>query len=420
MKLPGPSNRRVFLVRSLKVLGAGALARNAVLDAVLTPRSARAAGPARTLVLVRLYGGNDGLNTIVPYGSGLYYDGRPTIAIPGGQVLPIDGSIGFHPALAPLKAHYDAGRLAVLQSVHYPNPDLSHFTSEAIWMTADPTRAETKGWIGRYLDTLAPPGDPDVRAVDVSYSLDQVFYGDHPNVFALPTLDGLEFPYDYYHSGEAPLVRDAFETISLEPRAPGSTAESLATGGYVLSRNVDLYAAIPDATTAAFPDSGLGRALREVARMATAASAGDIATGVYQVGIGGFDTHARQERGDSRHSDLLADLAGSLAAFQQEITARGLAGDTVVVLYSEFGRRVEENGSFGTDHGTSAPMLVLGAPVAGGVYGPDPDLADLDADDNLKFAVDFRQVYATLLARWLGADPVQVLGGTFTEIPFLP
>jgi uncharacterized protein (DUF1501 family) len=274
--------------------------------------------------------------------------------------------------------------------------------------------------MGRYLDSIAPPGDPDVRAVDISYSLDRVFAADHANVFALPSLDGLRFPSDGWYSQEEPAMRAAFEAIASEERAAGSVARALADGGLSFSRNVDRFAGIPDSSFATFPDTSIATALRTVARMMHASSAGDISAGIYQVGIDGFDTHARQESGNWTHSGLWTDLSAALDAFQSDITQRGLAGDTLVVLYSEFGRRVEENGSRGTDHGTAAPMLVLGNPVLGGVYGDPANLTDLDDDDNLKHDIDFRSVYATLLARWLDHDPESILGAGFAEVPFLP
>jgi uncharacterized protein (DUF1501 family) len=212
--------------------------------------------------------------------------------------------------------------------------------------------------------------------------------------------------------------RALFERLALEPRAAGSPAEALANQGYVVSRNVALYAAVPDAVTTTFPDTDLGRSLHNVSRMIAARCAGDLAVGVFQVGIGGFDTHADQDA-EGGHPDLWGDISTALDAFHAELTAMGAADDVLVLVYSEFGRRVEENGSKGTDHGTSAPMFAFGNPVVGGVYGRDEDLTALDDDDNLVFETDFRQVYATVLERWLGADSAQVLGGTFAQVPFL-
>jgi uncharacterized protein (DUF1501 family) len=412
--------RRSFLGRSLVMAGASAVLPGVFVKGVLAPRTAYAAGGTRALVLLRLYGGNDGLNTVIPYGTGAYYDNRPKLAVPEAQVLKIDGAIGLNPRMTAMKSHYDAGRLAIVQSVGYPNASLSHFRSEVIWQNADPVGLPSTGWIGRWLDTLSPAGDPQVRGIDVNWGLDPVFDAERANVFAVPNLDYLGWPTDWAHWEDVDLKRSTFEAISQQARAV-PLAESMAARGYVLSRNVDLYAGLPRDLMTTFPDTNLARSLATVSQMIAAQDAGTIAAGVYQVGIGGFDTHADQNALGG-HPDIWSEIDGALGAFHAELTARGIADEVLVVTYSEFGRRVEENGSTGTDHGTSAPMFAFGNPVTGGVYGANPDLADLDDDGNLKFAADFREVYATVLSRWLGADAGQtdaILGGTFTPVPFL-
>ena len=412
--------RRDFLGRSVAVVGGAVALRGGLgLAGALAPRTARAAGGPRTLVLLRLYGGNDGLNTVIPYGAGTYFDRRPTLRIPAAQVLPLNGTVGLHPRMASLKAHFDAGRLAVIQSVGYPNPNLSHFRSEVIWQSADPVGITPTGWVGRWLDAAFPAGDESVRAVDVSYYLQHVLLSDHANVFAFPNLDRIGFPTDYAYGGDVGIKRSTFEAASQAARAAGSPAEALARGGFVLSRNVDLYSNVPDGVVTTFPDTRLGDGFRTVARMIQSTRNGDTAAAVFQVGIDGFDTHAEQAS-EGGHADLWGDIDASLAAFHQELTAMGAADDVLVLVYSEFGRRVEENGSRGTDHGTAAPMFAFGNPVTGGIYGPDPDLQGLDGDDNLVHEVDFREVYATIIERWLGGDPSVVLNGSFTAIPFLP
>lgn len=416
--------RRALLKRSLVVAGAGAMARGAGIAGFLVPGGvARAAGGPRILVLLRMYGGNDGFNTVVPYQSGTYHDLRPTLAVTEGLHV-LDAARALRPEMTSLKAHYDAGRLAIVQSVGYSPPSLSHFRSEAIWQSAVPDAIEPTGWIGRYLDTLAPAGDPAVRAVGVSYGLDQVFVAGHANAFALQGAgDSVYFPTDDRHAEDADLKRAAFDTISLEPRAAGSVAAAMAQGGYVLSRNVDVYRAIPDDGTTTYPDTDLARRLRETARMIGAARRGDISAGVFQVGIDGFDTHADQDA-PGGHPALWADIDGALDAFHAELVARGAADDVLVVAYSEFGRRPEENGSKGTDHGTAAPVFVFGNPVVGGIYGTDPDLTVLDADGNPAHETDFRSIYREVLERWLpSGDPEAVLGADYAQFPlagFLP
>ena len=410
--------RRNFLGRSLAVLGASAVVPSLFVKGVLAPRTAFAApGRPKSLVMLRLYGGSDGLNTVIPFTNGKYYENRPTLAVPANQVLPLNGTLGLHPRMTQLKSHFDAGRLAVVQSVGYPDPSLSHFRSEVIWQNADPVGLPSTGWVGRYLDTVAPAGDPHVRGVDVSYSLDPLFAAERANVFAVPYLDGLGFPTDGGHWDDERSKRGTFETFSMQTRAT-PLAQAIGARGFVLSRNVDLYAGLPRELRTSFPDTDLGHQMQTLSQMIAATDAGTIQAGVYQVGVGGFDTHSNQNE-EGGHPDIWADISASLDAFHAEMKARGLEQDVLVVTYSEFGRRVEENGSAGTDHGTAAPMLVFGDAVKGGVYGPDPDLDDLDDDGDLMFAVDFREVYSTVISRWLGADADAILGSHFTPVPFL-
>lgn len=411
-------DRRHFLKGSATGIGSAVLLRGLGLAGAFS-RTARAAGGPRSLVLLRLYGGNDGLNTVVPYTDGNYFSLRPTIGVPAGSVLALNGTVGLHPRMTALKGHFDAGRLAVIQSVGYPNPNLSHFRSEVIWQSADPVGYTSTGWLGRYLDAISPPGDESVRAVDVSYYLEPILASDHSNVFAFPSLDGIDFPTDGAYYGDRANKRAAFDAIALLPRTQGSIPDVLARGGYVLSQNIDLYGNVADGTTAAFPNTRLAQDLRTVARMIGAARGGDIAAGIYQVSIDGFDTHSDQNS-QGGHPDRWGAIDAALDAFHAELTARGAADDTLVLVYSEFGRRVEENGSAGTDHGTAAPMLAFGNPVQGGVFGPDPDLVNVDGDGNLVHQVDFREVYATVLERWLAGDSAAVLGGTYTPVAFLP
>lgn len=413
--------RRSLLQRSAAAAGLAALSGGVSLSGMLSPvKSAYAGSGRKFLVLLRLYGGNDGLNTVVPFTDGAYRDLRPSLAVPEGQELALNATQAFHPSMSRIKSLYDAGKVAVIQQVGYAPPNLSHFRSEIIWQSADPVDVTATGWIGRYLDTLAPAGDPDVRGVNVSWGLDYVFNSEHANVLVSPRIENFWFPTDYFSSQEDnDQKRALFERLSQEPRTPGSFAEAIANSGYVLSRNVDLYRAIPDLTSSTpFPDTDLAQSFRAVARMIASGCAGSIQSGVFQIGYGSFDTHSDQDA-EGGHPDQWTEVGEALELFQQELEAQGVADDVIVVTYSEFGRRVEENGSAGTDHGTAAPLFVIGNPVAGGIYGADPDLVNVDPDGNMFHETDFRQVYATVLERWLGADSEEVLGAQFTQVPFL-
>lgn len=416
---PAPLIRRRPFLRGA---AAAAATQGLALTGVLSRgASARAAGGPRVLVLLRLYGGNDGLGTVIPWQDPVYLDVRPTLRVTEGlHVLPGHTTLAFRPEMTNLAQHFAAGRVAVVQSVGYSPASLSHFRSEVIWQSADPVTVNATGWIGRYLDRISAPGDTEVRGFGVSWGLDHVFLAEHANVFAFPGVDGIGFPTDWGGNSwwDVGRKRAAFESSSLVPRS--GAAATLAHGGYVLSRNIETFANLADPVVTTFPDTELGRSLRETARLIAATRAGDVSTAVFQAGIGGFDTHSEQDDPDGGHPSLWADIDASLAAFHTELVRQGAADDVLVLAYSEFGRRVEENGSRGTDHGTAAPMFAFGAPVIGGVYGPDPDLTDLDEGGNLKHATDFREVYATALAGWLGTDPAAVLGGEFEPVPFLP
>lgn len=417
--------RRAMLRRSLAAVGAGVAAKASAVTGFLAAGRAARAEPSgrRFLVLVRAGGGNDGLNTVIPYEETAYLDARPTLRVTDGLlVLPDRQSLALHPRLAKLSQHYAAGRVAIVMNAGYDPPSLSHFRSEVIWQSADPVTMNPTGWIGRYLDTLAPVGDSEIRGFNVSWGMDHVFLADHANVFAFQGTAGVYFPTDSGGDGwwDMESKRRVFETISLEPRAH-SAAAAIAHGGYVLSRNVERFSqvgAVPLATD--FPtEERLSSSLAETARMIRAARAGDIEVGVFQASIGGFDHHSNQEAGDESHSNLLGRVDAALDAFHAELVAQGAADEVLVLVYSEFGRRVDENASEGTDHGTSAPVIVFGNPVAGGVLGGDPDFAHVDDDGNLPFEHDFRRVYATILEDWLGADSAQILGAPFTKLPLL-
>ena len=420
---PGTAlRRRTLLRRGAAAVAAGAAARAGALSGFLHAGTARAGGGRRILVLLRLHGGNDGLNTVVPHRASEYLDGRPTLRVTDGlHVLGDHDTLALHPRLERLAGHYSAGRLAIVQGVGYAPASLSHFRSEVIWQSADPVGVTPTGWVGRYLDTLSPPGDPEVRGFDVAAGLDHVFLSERANTFAFAGLGGIEFPSDTAAWWDVTRKREAFDVLSAVPRT-GDAADALARGGLVLSRNLDVYAALPDPVATPFPDTALGRGLREAARIVAAARTpgSGVEVGVLQVGIGGFDTHSGQDAVGG-HPDLWTAIDAALHAFHTELSAQGAAGDVVVLAYSEFGRRVEENGSAGTDHGEAAPVFVFGDAVAGGVHGDDPDLAFALAqnDGNVRHDIDFRRVYATLLADWLGADPDPILGGSFATIPFL-
>jgi uncharacterized protein (DUF1501 family) len=379
------------------------------------------------LVVLQLAGGNDGLNTLIPYEDDAYYRARPTLGIPKGQVLPLGDRIGLHPALAPLADLYHEGTLAVLQGVGYPNPNRSHFRSTEIWQTAsDANRVLSKGWIGRYFDNCCSGEDPTV-GVSLAQQLPQAFNAQQPVGMAIERPDHLGLPKvsDAYE-------RAAFEQLNgLDREHDASNAgDSVASLNGPLRSNLspldylqrvaldaqvgaDRIGAILKRTKdeASYPNTQLGRSLSSIARLI----AGGLTTRVYYLSHGGFDTHNAQA---GAHQRLLGELANATAAFCHDLRSKGLLQRVTLMTFSEFGRRVAENASKGTDHGTAAPLFVMGGAVRPGLYGRQPSLEQLDAGD-LIFNVDFRSVYATILERWMQAPARKVLGREFPLLAFL-
>ena len=374
-----------------------------------------AAETDRVLVLVQLAGGNDGLNTVVPVRNDLYYQARPTLAVPRAEALPLDAETGLHPALAGLRPTWDDGRLAVVQSVGYDAPSLSHFRATDIWLSgSDADDVLSTGWLGRSMGAVypdyaaAPPAAPP--AVQIGASAPLLFQGDGAG-YSMSVFDVDQF-LRVVQSGVAYDAADV-------PATPGGA--ELAFLRTVANDAFRYRDAIAEATgrganAADYPDGGFAKTLGAVARLVK----GRMDTRVYLVSLKGFDTHATQA---DRHGLLLGRLADGLAAFYADLGATGDDDRVLTLTFSEFGRRVDENGSAGTDHGTAAPLFMMGPAVGGGLWGEAPDLGDLDRAGNLRHTTDFRQVYATVLERWLGIDEAAVasaLGGAFPALDVLP
>ena len=357
-------------------------------------RAAAQAGGSKTLVVIQLTGGNDGLNTLVPYSNGAYYAARPNIAIPRKDVLTLTPDLGMHPALKPLMGLWDAGQLAWMENVGYPNPNRSHFASMAIWHTADPTQAGAEGWIGRVAEKIGDPfcasnlgGTTPLALRAETFSLPSIERVDTFQVKLPQGLDGaLNRLLDAPRDGEADYLLRATRQMMK------NTAR--------VQQNVKKYRA-----GASYPEGRFAEQLQDAARLIAAG----VGQRVLYVSLGGFDTHAGQR---AEQDELLGTLAAGLSAFHADLEKQGLADDVIVMGFSEFGRRVAENASAGTDHGKGSVMFALGKGVRGGVHGSSPDLEDLSEGD-IKYRQDFRGVYAEALARWLKLDDRAILGGTF-------
>ncbi|ADV66366.1 DUF1501 domain-containing protein [Deinococcus maricopensis] len=381
-------DRREFLK-----LSAVALAATSGMPGFLA-RAAASAGGDKTLVVVQLTGGNDGLNTLVPYSNGAYYAARPNIAIPRKDVLTLNGDLGMHPALRPLMKHWDAGDLAWIENVGYPNPNRSHFASMAIWHTADPTQAADDGWIGRIAERI---GDP-FCASNVGGTTPRALMASE---FALPSIDSV----DGFQLKLPEGLQGAFEGMLNAPRSGEAAYLQRATRQMLANTRKVQANAGKYRAGATYPEGKFAAQLRDVARLI----AGGTGQRVLYTSLGSFDTHAGQR---AEQDDLLTELAGGLSAFMADLERQGAADRVIVMGFSEFGRRVAENDSAGTDHGQGSVMFALGPGVRGGVHGDSPDLEDL-ADGDIKYRQDFRGVYAEALGRWLNLNPRDILGGDF-------
>jgi uncharacterized protein (DUF1501 family) len=354
----------------------------------------------KTLVVIQLGGGNDGLNTLVPFSNDAYYAARPQIAIGKKDVIPVSMDLGMHPNLRDLATFFDNGELAWIQNVGYPNPNRSHFASMAIWHTASPESSLRDGWIGRM---AAQVGDP-LCASNLSSSTPLAFQNESVLASSINDVDKFEFML-----GEK--LQDPFQNILAQARE-GESAFIQHSVEQMLGNTSTIQSRLGNYQNAVeYPNSELSKRLQQAAKL--------IATGLHQkvlyVSIGGFDTHANQP---STHDKLMLNIAEGLSAFQKDLEAQGLADKVTVLAFSEFGRRVAENASEGTDHGQGGAMFALGKGIKGGIYGDLPDLENLEQGD-IKYQQDFRGVYAKMLDNWLGIPSQEILGGDFTGPEFV-
>lgn len=429
---PNPYTRREFIKNGLVLASAAASVPafiNASAFAMTRAMGGLSSVPGvpdeRILVVVQFSGGNDGLNTVVPFGSPEYYRARPGIGIPEREALALGGAegLGLHPQLAPLKDMYDNGLVAVVNGVGYPNPNRSHFKSMDIWHTAD-TTATGDGWLGKYFDaeccgygkgesgTPEPAGGPPGLAIGRSAPL--AMQGRKVMPVAFENVELFRWAGLDIHK----TLREPYDALNRRTEGEGQAARPDSNAAFLLRTAMDaqvssdlIRKAVANRPRTQFPGTEIGRQLSMVASMIQAG----LKTRVYYVQHGGFDTHAGQGGSNGRHGQLLNQFAAAVKAFYTELKAQGNDTRTLTMSFSEFGRRVAQNQSQGTDHGTAAPMFLLGPMVAKGAHGAYPSLRDLD-DGDLKFTTDFRGVYAGVLDHWLKADSKSILEGTYKPV----
>jgi len=413
-----PFTRRDFLSRGTFFMAMGVTAPTFLTTtarALASQSDACMTGTAnkRILVVVQLGGGNDGLNSVVPYSDPLYYDARPKLAIAKKDVLAISDAVGFNLKLAPFKGLFDAKQMALLQGVGYPNPNRSHFRSTDIWTSGVPDKLEDSGWLGRFIDAQCNGEDRRLHAVDIGTTVSRLFWTGQSIVPAISSLETFDleadaaFPDDQSNQVETlKLLNGGRSDKPYDDYIRKVALDALATSDD-LKRIATSYR-----STVSYPESGFSDGLRTIAKVIQ----GDLGTRIFHITIGGFDTHAAQA---TAHGTLLTTVAEGIQAFMQDLEGMGRADEVMVMTFSEFGRRVHENASQGTDHGAAAPLWLIGGGVQSGIVGSHPSLSDLD-DGDLKFGIDFRAVYGTILADWLGTDPSPIIGtGTYANLGFV-
>jgi uncharacterized protein (DUF1501 family) len=407
-------------------------ALHAAADGSLTQIATGKDGPI--LVLIQLAGGNDGLNAVVPYTNDFYYQARPTLGIPAANVLKLNDTLGLNPVLTGFKSLYDAGHFAVVNGVGYPNPNRSHFRATEIWQTAsDADKYATTGWLGRYFDNACQGCDPTV-GISIGPRLPQAFSSEKisgislesPNSYrfmgAKPG-DDEEMAYRSMFADEPSAGPDAGNTGGSISMVSGTMTVSSAAGALDFLERTSMDAEVSSdkiraiagnvKNKAAYPNNGLARDLSLVARLID----GGLTTRVFYVSQGGYDTHFQQR---ASHDGRLKELGDSVKAFTDDLTAMGHFDRVMIMTFSEFGRRVTENGSKGTDHGAAAPMFLVGGKIKPGLYGAEPSLAPGDLlDGDIKYNTDFRSVYASFLENWLRTPTAPILGRPFDTLPIV-
>jgi uncharacterized protein (DUF1501 family) len=388
---------------------------------------ARAQGRSRrNLVVLYLSGGNDGLSTLIPYTDAQYYARRPTLAIPAATVLQVGtdagGSpLGLNPRLTDLRTIFNAGRLALIQRTGYPNSSRSHFQGTDIWSSADPATPQNMGWLGRYLDRLPAPVDPLTAWSTVRETPRTLL----ARTVGVPSIASVaEYAFASPNGGaEAGFARQAATRIAShvpvdQPHL--AFVNSTARAAFVtLDRVAQVANYVPTVT---YPNNGFGQAMQMIA----GAISRGVGTNIFWVQTGGYDTHAGQNTNvaNGSYNNLMTTLNGGVFAFYRDMQNQGLLNDTLILQFSEFGRRINENGSSGTDHGAASLMMAIGGSVRGGIYGTAPNLRAGNDNPTLennsqdvRFETDFRSVYARVLDNWLGSDSASILGGNFRNGP---
>ena len=365
----------------------------------------------KTLVVIQLMGGNDGLNTVVPYGQSAYLQNRPTIGLKSSEILPIDGDIALNAQMSGMMNLYKSNRVAIIQGVSYPSPNLSHFEATAIWESAAPENPFSNGWLGRYMDVANSLGDP-ATAVNLQELVPQTLTGVTAQPLSFNTVAGFKInPLTKTDTSSQSVIQQLNETACNSCTEYNSLVSQMMQSGLnAISASAVIQAAANSYTPqVTYPTDDFSNRLK----LAAGIIVSSLNPKIVYVTLGGFDTHGNER---AVQNPLLKQLSDGVSAFYNDLAAQGRANDTLMMTFSEFGRRVKENGSKGTDHGTALPQFMIGGSISPGLYGTYPSLSNLDSSGNLLWNIDFRQTYATVLEDWFGVQQNEVLDSTYTKL----
>ena len=372
-------------------------------------------GKSPVFVVVQLTGGNDFMNTLIPYTSPVYHDNRPLVGIPQDQVLPLNDTLAFHPQMGPFKDLYDRGMVAIVQGIGYPNSNRSHFRGMDIWHTCEPFEVSTIGWLGRTLREIDPEGENPLTGVNFGVGLPRAMAMPGVPVTSVSNLDNYGLMTGIELENERNQALDIFKHMYGPAVGTGPVMDYLSRTGQDVLTGADIIKAAPEQyeSTVEYADNPIAKSLRDVARVHTA----DLGTRVFYTQHGGYDTHANEV---PTHPKLIGDLSGAIHDFFDDLEEHDADDNVVMLVFTEFGRRIYDNGS-GTDHGSGGGAFIIGKPVEGGLYSEYPSLEQsrwVNGED-LEHTIDYRGIYGTILEQWLGVEAAPIVLGQYEQInPF--
>jgi len=369
-------------------------------------------GKDPVIVVVQLSGGNDFLNTVIPFTNPIYRDVRPVIGIPDEDILPLNDTLGWHPSAAPLKELYDSGNVAVVQGTGYPDSNRSHFRALDIWQTCEPVKVGTEGWLGKAVRELDPGSENVLTAVNIGRGLPRALAVPGVAVTSLADLDNYGMMTGITEQQQRDEALRVFKDMYAPSVGTGPVTDYLARTGLDVLKGADTLKQAPAMykSTVEYGSNLIARSLRDIARVHLAG----LGTRVFYTTYGGWDTHATEIKD---HARLLSELSGAIMDFFQDLKDHDAGQEVVMMLFTEFGRRMKDNGS-GTDHGSGGGSFIIGERVDGGLYSEYPSLeqSTWEKGEDLGYTIDFRGVYASLLEQWMGLPPNDIVGGSFEQI----